>query len=295
MKPEYRHKQLEKDPLSVRLEQFDYNILACGIWQQAQTATLQNDMLSSFKLVGIAAGEAKLQVGADLRSVSVGDAVLFAPFVRYSVHCVSAEPVRLYFVYFDLLPLQKRADFVSLFHCSTIGIYPKLMEPSIFPLLTQTVQRVETGEPGCYFSAKLLLERVLMHILRMDASAAPAPGSGTAAEETVVQCCIDYLSAHMAEGVRVEELCAAAGVSQSYLHKCFSKTMGCSTKKFVLTYKFSQMERELKCGILPIGTLAERYGFSSAYAFSAAFKKYYGTSPTAYRKSKNQKEPPEDL
>lgn len=284
MEGETAMRYLDKDLLSQRMERFDYTVLGFDLWAQRKPDVAHNDVLGSFKLAILREGRCRVTAGTMTREAARGDALLFAPFVRNHVECLGEEPTRLYYVYFDLAPVEKRADFMSLFHCRQLGDYPGLIPDAVFRQIERTREVVLARRPGCYYSVKLLLHHTLLNILQREIREYRPGGLPAAAEEQVVSRCVEYLDLHISEPVSVSELCNAVNVSQSYLCKCFTRTVGKSTKEFIMTYKFERLEADLRRGRASMQELAARYGFPSAYAFSAAFKKCYGVPPMAYRK-----------
>lgn len=277
--------RLRPDTLSGRLEEFDYRVLAFGHWRENGPVRSKCDVLGSFKLAILTAGRCHVTGGGRAFDAGMGDVFLFAPFVRNRVECLEGEPVGLYFLYFDLLSLEKRADFIRLFHLHGVECYPGRVGERVLPQLERVERAVAGGEPGSYYMAKLALQRTLIDLLRAEEERGrPDLSSGVGAEAQVVGRCLQYLDAHWTENPSVGDLCEALGLSQSYLCRCFSAATGYATKEFVVLYKLHLAERELGAGTASMESLAARYGFPSAQAFRAAFKKYYGTSPMAYRR-----------
>lgn len=276
---------LTVDALSQRLEGFNYSVLAFGHWEEGGVVRSKCDVLSSFKLAIITAGHCRVASADREFSAGQGDVFLFAPFVRNSVACVGEERVGLYYIYFDLLPLQKRGDFTRLFHLRSLEHYPGRVGELVLPQLKRVERAVFEEQPGCYYRAKLALQRTLVDLLLAEQERGhPYLPYTAGVEERVVEQCVEYLDAHWAENVQVSHLCEKLSLSQSYLSRCFTRVMGRSTKEFIVVHKLHQAERALAPGSAPMEEVAVQYGFPSAHAFRTAFKKYYGVSPTTYRK-----------
>lgn len=94
---------------------------------------------------------------------------------------------------------------------------------------------------------------------------------------------MDYVAAHYAEKVKLEEIAAAAGVSTRECTRCFRRCIN-STPTDYLTQTRVRMAAELlgqtDRSILEI---SENCGFSSASYFSKVFREAYGCTPNAYR------------
>ena len=273
------------DALSQRLEGFNYSVLAFGHWEEGGVIRSKHDVLSSFKLAIITAGRCRVASADREFTAGQGDVFLFAPFVRNSVECMGEERVGLYYIYFDLLPLQKRGDFTRLFHLHSLEHYPGRIGELVLPQLKRVEQAVLEERPGCYYRAKLALQRTLVDLLLAEQERGQPYVPYTAGvEEQVVEQCIEYLDTHWADNVQVSDLCEKLGLSQSYLSRCFTRVMGRSTKEFIVVHKLHQAERVLGPGCASMEEIALRHGFPSAHAFRTAFKKYYGVSPMAYRR-----------
>ncbi len=96
---------------------------------------------------------------------------------------------------------------------------------------------------------------------------------------------VQYLDTHFADpGLRMEHLATRAGSSVSWFRKRFTAVFGASPCTYLMNLRLSHAKSLLAADELSIGSIAAACGYSDVYAFSAAFKKYTGISPSAYRK-----------
>lgn len=96
---------------------------------------------------------------------------------------------------------------------------------------------------------------------------------------------VRYLDQHFTDpGLRIETLTARAGASVSWFRKRFTAVFGTSPCAYLMNLRLSHAKTLLAADELSIGAVAAACGYSDVYAFSAAFKKYTGISPSAYRK-----------
>jgi AraC-like DNA-binding protein len=84
----------------------------------------------------------------------------------------------------------------------------------------------------------------------------------------------------------VTRLAEISGISEVYLRKLFSKTLGVSPKQYLIDLRMSKAKQLLKNTQLPITQISEKCGYQNIYHFSRTFKATTGYSPTEYR-SKN--------
>lgn len=96
---------------------------------------------------------------------------------------------------------------------------------------------------------------------------------------------VQFLDEHFADPeLRIETLSDLAGVSVSWFRKRFNSIVGTSPCTYLMNLRISHAKSLLCDDTLSIGNIAAKCGYSDVYAFSAAFKKYTGIAPSAYRK-----------
>lgn len=83
----------------------------------------------------------------------------------------------------------------------------------------------------------------------------------------------------------IDNVAYRLGVSRSYLYKIFKKNLNVSPKEYLMSYRLSISYGLLRPGKVSVKQVADAVGFSSAEAFSKAFKKKYGVSPTKNMKN----------
>ncbi len=83
----------------------------------------------------------------------------------------------------------------------------------------------------------------------------------------------------------IREIAAGFSISPSTLNKYFKAVYGEYIPSFVRTTRMEMAARLLRNCELSVGIIAGKTGYQHPGKFSQAFKKYYGMSPLAYRKS----------
>ena len=81
----------------------------------------------------------------------------------------------------------------------------------------------------------------------------------------------------------VEQLGQIVGASRSALTERFRRHLGCAPAEYVLQHRMRLAARELAAGGAPIMNIATLVGYGSEAAFSRAFKRFHGMSPSAWR------------
>ncbi len=86
------------------------------------------------------------------------------------------------------------------------------------------------------------------------------------------------------EGYRVEDMASDLGVSRSRLYKKIHAITGKSPKEYMIDFKMKAAATLLITTEASIGEIFTLVGYCDSKHFSKEFKRYYGISPTEYRK-----------
>ena len=98
---------------------------------------------------------------------------------------------------------------------------------------------------------------------------------------------MEYITNHYNERLKINELADYIGVNRSYLASNFKKTFGCSPQEFLVNLRMEKAKVLLKKQDLSISEVANVVGYTDQLAFSKAFKKHFGSSPSTYKDEKN--------
>ncbi len=105
-----------------------------------------------------------------------------------------------------------------------------------------------------------------------------APPSREAAE--VARVC-EFIDAHYAERIRLDELCRAAHMSKSTLLRSFVKVRGITPYRYLQSVRINHAKELLEQGAQPVDA-AMLTGFADQSHFSNAFHTFFGLSPAAF-------------
>jgi len=93
---------------------------------------------------------------------------------------------------------------------------------------------------------------------------------------------IEYLSSHLNEPVKIEELAAQAGMSRAVFHRKFKQTTAMSPIQFVKSMRLNKAAMKIAGGTT-VNVAAMEVGYVSSSQFSREFKRMYGQSPKDWR------------
>lgn len=92
---------------------------------------------------------------------------------------------------------------------------------------------------------------------------------------------ISHMTENYREGLTLDKLAEAAGVSASYLGSIFRKVTGRSTIDYLIEIRINRAKNLLKDGF-SVSETSKLVGFNDLYYFSRAFKKHSGICPSKY-------------
>jgi len=127
-----------------------------------------------------------------------------------------------------------------------------------------------------------LLEVLLIEAPRSAASTAASPGLLRGLADERLATAIRHLHENPSRPWTVAELAQHASLSRSAFFDRFKRTVGMAPMAYLLARRMALAKKLLRNRQGSVAVIAERIGYSSASAFSVAFGRYTGISPTCY-------------
>jgi AraC-like DNA-binding protein len=101
----------------------------------------------------------------------------------------------------------------------------------------------------------------------------------------------EYVIEHLSEAVRLGELAAIVGLSQSQFGRAFKASTGLSPHQWQLNARIARARELLLSGALSLSEIALITGFAEQSHFTRVFKSVTGTSPAAWRREHQRPDP----
>lgn len=98
-----------------------------------------------------------------------------------------------------------------------------------------------------------------------------------------VQKVLNYIHQKYAEPISIREISHYCSLNRSYLSRIFQASTGVSPQQYLQNYRIKKAKQLLLEGRQSIQTVAYSVGYNDPFAFSKAFKRLTGQSPSAYR------------
>ncbi len=148
----------------------------------------------------------------------------------------------------------------------------------ISKLLQQMMINVKSEEYGSDILLNALIIELLVSLARIKLYYQPALPDESAVTDPLISKALNYISEHITEEIRVEEIAEALFVSKSYLSRQFTEFMGVSIYSYIVKKKLYLSKQEL-IGNSMIKDAYLMYGFGDYSSYFRAFKKEFGMSP----------------
>lgn len=94
---------------------------------------------------------------------------------------------------------------------------------------------------------------------------------------------IKYIRVYYCEQINVEKISESVGLNRSYLTRLFKEATGQSIQDYLCSYRMNVASRMLQETTQSIQYIAYAVGYTDAFTFSKAFKRYSSLSPTEFR------------
>lgn len=94
---------------------------------------------------------------------------------------------------------------------------------------------------------------------------------------------MDYILGNSVSDITVTDVADYLHISRSYLFALFKKHLNTSPQKFLTMSRITNARELLARTELPVAAIAASCGYDNPFAFSRAFKKETGMTPTQYR------------
>jgi AraC family transcriptional regulator len=138
-------------------------------------------------------------------------------------------------------------------------------------------------------AARLLVEQALdllcLNILRLHAGQAVAPAAVTGGLATwQVRRIAAYVEEHLEEPIGLDELAAQVNLSRFHLCTAFRRATGRPPHAYVTERRIERARALLRNPHLRISDIAPAVGFATPSAFTAAFRRITGMTPSDYRR-----------
>ena len=113
-----------------------------------------------------------------------------------------------------------------------------------------------------------------------------APAKLQSNDLTLLKNMISYIQKFYHQKITLGGIAAAGAVGQSKCCKLFDKYIGSTPNAYLIQYRLNRSVWYLENTDMNVTEIAHTVGFSSSSYYAETFRKWYGSSPSEYRKAK---------
>jgi AraC-like DNA-binding protein len=156
--------------------------------------------------------------------------------------------------------------------------------------IAYALEQADASPLGPDAMSSRLPELLLIEVLRLHLATAPAIDSGLLGglQDPVLNPALAAIHTEPARHWSVPDLARAAAVSRSLLDARFREVLGCSPIRYLTEWRMHIAEDLLASTDLGVAAVARRVGYDADEAFSRAFKRAHGMSPTTWRLARHR-------
>lgn len=99
----------------------------------------------------------------------------------------------------------------------------------------------------------------------------------------------DYIDKNIATNLTLKSISSIAFYSPYHFHRVFKFIAGETLNEYITRQRVEKSASDIINGNLGMTEISQKYGFRDRSTFTRTFKKYYGISPTKFRKSNPHK------
>ncbi|WP_459956953.1 AraC family transcriptional regulator [Nocardia sp. IFM 10818] len=174
-------------------------------------------------------------------------------------------------------------------HDRLLRVLPKVLviseETDVCPWLEAAASDAAKLSAGSQAMMDRLLDWGLVCTLRtwFEQAGEDAPHWYRGMADEIVAPALQAIHTYTGKGWTVASLAAESGVSRALFAKRFAAVMGRPPLNYLTETRMDEAEELLADTDLTVAQVAKKVGYADAFGFSAAFKRYRGMSPKAFR------------
>ena len=244
---------------------------------------------SFFEIYYVDRGNCRFLVENNIYDLRKGDFLLIPPDVLHYTRYLDG-PCKKYGIYFrsdDISPQVSAAmpGGSSFFQETRIFQLPDAHHYQAELLLDRMLTEEKIEDSRTEAMLYLQLQELLLFCSRNCSFLQDIPANIRTTDRQIVLAA-RYISDHYMEPISAADIASAAGFSPNYLSKRFREAAGIGVHEYLMFVRLQHAALDLVSTNDSITEIALRSGFSDSNYFKDAFKKKYGITPSAYRKTR---------
>jgi AraC family transcriptional regulator len=161
-------------------------------------------------------------------------------------------------------------------------------DPFAESICRQMIREMSRGDDSSRMMIDVLGQQLVIHLIRQHSSVsgskAFADKTGPGYRDWRLRNAIDYLEAHLADDIGLDDVAAVVGLSTAHLADLFRQGTGEPLHRWLMNRRLARACELLADPSLSVTEIAHRCGFASSQHLAAVTRRRLATTPTAYRR-----------
>ena len=270
---------------------YDFNPTLLYTWKGVRTKDEERyHCHEHVELAFIMSGKGRYKIDGTFYDVEEGDLLVFNPGCYHQAFVANKNtPTYEFFIGVSDFCLTGMEP--NHFMLRSLPVYktgPELKQ-KLMRLCTSMSAENDVYKIGRYYMMQSYLMQYMLAVLR-DEQLPGEPGGHVAFESInknkIVEEIILYFEEHYAEKISLELISENMYVSPFYISKIFKMVTGDTPIRYLINIRLDKAKELLESSTdLNVREIADSVGYDDAYHFSKLFKKRFGISPTAVKKT----------
>ncbi len=241
-----------------------------------------------FELTIVTAGKGVITTNDVTQNVKQGDIYLSFPRDLHKIETDPNDPLKYDFFSFTSEDPEINAaldEITKLYYMPEKRIFT---DNRINSLVANAINEFGTETFGKDAVLKAIFDQILIYLVRDFRGIAPVNAFVNVKDsEAFCYKVMNYIDTHLYSIKSLNEVSDAFGYSFGYLSTLFKKTTSRTLSQYYTEKRAQSAKLLVEERCMKISQIAEMMGYSSVYAFSKAFKQWFGCPPREYLKNKN--------
>lgn len=256
-------------------------VCSCGTYRldrDDQISTQRPMGRPDYQLLYVADGAAQFVLGGKTHRLTAGHMVLFRPYEAQYYRYHGRDHTQVYWVHFtggqaeNILRDSGFRAGEQFFFAGPNPAFARLFDDMIHELQTRRA------------NYQAMLELYLRQLLLLSHRTAPAPAAGAPAVHAHVERAQRFFAQNYNTSISIRDYAAEQNISVSWFLRCFKQVTGQTPTQYVLSLRMTNAISLMRDTDWNLSQIAAAVGYDNPLYFSRLFRKYKGTSPSAYRK-----------
>jgi AraC family transcriptional regulator len=202
----------------------------------------------------------------------------------------SEQPFTYLHVYVPHVMVERIAVESGAIGAHTVTLIDPMGSPDPFAesICRQMIREMIRGDDSSRMMTDVLGQQLVIHLVRrhssVSGSKAFADKRGPGYRDWRLRSAIDYLEAHLADDIGLDDVAAVVGLSTTHLADLFRQGTGQPPHRWLINRRLARACELLGNPSLSITEIAHRCGFASSQHLAAVTRRRLATTPTAYRR-----------